>query len=104
MLQKLNTHHKRSKLFISPVNSTSALFGIRHFAGTVYYSAKGKQHLIYMKKRFDFQGKEKANEFYKAPNSLNGLRYDNIVFKELQLPECSIRQKLGFKDRKPLPS
>ena len=48
MLQKLNTHHKRSKLFISPVNSASALFGIRHFAGTVYYSAKGKQHVICM--------------------------------------------------------
>ncbi|KAL9964836.1 hypothetical protein ACROYT_G028531 [Oculina patagonica] len=41
MLQKLNTHHKRSKLFLPPVNSASAMFGICHFAGTVYYSAKG---------------------------------------------------------------
>nr|XP_058950063.1 unconventional myosin-VIIa-like [Pocillopora verrucosa] len=41
MLQKINTHHKRSKLFLPPVNSTSSLFGIRHFAGTVYYSSKG---------------------------------------------------------------
>ncbi|PFX22115.1 unconventional myosin-VIIa-like isoform X2 [Stylophora pistillata] len=41
MLQKINTHHKRSKLFLSPVNSTSSLFGICHFAGTVYYSSKG---------------------------------------------------------------
>ena len=46
MLQKLNTHHKRSKLFLSPVNSSSALFGIRHFAGTVYYTAKGKIVII----------------------------------------------------------
>lgn len=46
MLQKLNTHHKRSKLFLSPVNSASTLFGIRHFAGTVYYSAKGKEVVI----------------------------------------------------------
>ena len=45
MLQKLNTHHKLSKLFLSPVNSASALFGIRHFAGTVYYSAKGKEDI-----------------------------------------------------------
>lgn len=49
MLQKINTHHKRSKLFLPPVNSTSSLFGIRHFAGTVYYSSKGK-NLITAKK------------------------------------------------------
>ncbi|XP_029197955.2 unconventional myosin-VIIa-like [Acropora muricata] len=41
MLQKLNTHHKRSKLFIPPVNTASSVFGIRHFAGTVFYSSRG---------------------------------------------------------------
>lgn len=95
MLQKLNTHHKRSKLFLSPVNSTSALFGIRHFAGTVYYSAKGKEGIIVTSnlhdifesfsgftdnKTFGFQGK-----VYGLPISLNVcLGEDNVLFQELQ--------------------
>ncbi|XP_068687074.1 unconventional myosin-VIIa-like [Montipora foliosa] len=41
MLQKINTHHKRSKLFIPPVNTISSVFGIRHFAGTVFYCSRG---------------------------------------------------------------
>ena len=46
MLQKLNTHHKRTKLFISPVNTASSVFGIRHFAGTVFYSSRGTTMIV----------------------------------------------------------
>ena len=41
MLQKLNTQHQKNKLYIPPQKSTAGAFGVRHFAGTVFYNSRG---------------------------------------------------------------
>ncbi|XP_010635965.1 unconventional myosin-VIIb isoform X1 [Fukomys damarensis] len=41
MLQKLNNVHANNKAFLKPKNIHDARFGIAHFAGEVYYQAKG---------------------------------------------------------------
>ncbi|XP_060098667.1 unconventional myosin-VIIb [Heteronotia binoei] len=41
MLNKINSHHGRSKIYIAPKNVHDTVFGISHFAGIVYYQSKG---------------------------------------------------------------
>ncbi|XP_077205445.1 unconventional myosin-VIIb isoform X2 [Paroedura picta] len=41
MLNKINSHHGRSKIYIAPKNVHDTIFGINHFAGIVYYQSKG---------------------------------------------------------------
>ncbi|XP_042316884.1 unconventional myosin-VIIb [Sceloporus undulatus] len=41
MLNKINLHHGRSKIYIPPRNVHDTVFGINHFAGVVYYQSKG---------------------------------------------------------------
>eukprot|EP00057_Strongylocentrotus_purpuratus_P025453 XP_011679927.1 PREDICTED: myosin-VIIa [Strongylocentrotus purpuratus] len=41
MLAKLNKQHSKNKLYISGASAKGTLFGIKHFAGTVYYEATG---------------------------------------------------------------
>nr|XP_056706311.1 unconventional myosin-VIIb [Euleptes europaea] len=41
MLNKINSHHGRSKIYIAPKNVHDTVFGINHFAGVVYYQSKG---------------------------------------------------------------
>ncbi|XP_053162242.1 unconventional myosin-VIIb isoform X2 [Hemicordylus capensis] len=41
MLNKINSHHGRSKIYIPPKSVHDTVFGISHFAGVVYYQSKG---------------------------------------------------------------
>ncbi|XP_037530284.1 unconventional myosin-VIIa [Nematolebias whitei] len=41
MLQKMNQVHMKGDIYISPKNNHDTQFGIRHFAGVVYYDSKG---------------------------------------------------------------
>uniref|UniRef100_A0A8C9R3J4 Si:ch73-194h10.2 n=1 Tax=Scleropages formosus TaxID=113540 RepID=A0A8C9R3J4_SCLFO len=41
MLNKMNKSHEKSDIYIPPKNSHDTQFGIQHFAGAVYYDAKG---------------------------------------------------------------
>lgn len=41
LLNKMNNQHKESKLFISTKTEHETEFGVRHFAGVVYYNSKG---------------------------------------------------------------
>ncbi|XP_054838494.1 unconventional myosin-VIIb [Eublepharis macularius] len=41
LLNKINSHHGRSKIYIAPKNVHDTVFGINHFAGAVYYESKG---------------------------------------------------------------
>uniref|UniRef100_A0A8C5SSM1 Myosin VIIB n=1 Tax=Laticauda laticaudata TaxID=8630 RepID=A0A8C5SSM1_LATLA len=41
MLNKINLHHGRTKIYIPPKNVHDTIFAINHFAGVVYYQSKG---------------------------------------------------------------
>ncbi|XP_026160766.1 unconventional myosin-VIIa [Mastacembelus armatus] len=41
MLQKMDQVHGKGDIYISPKNNYETQFGIRHFAGVVYYDSKG---------------------------------------------------------------
>ncbi|KAL4630719.1 unconventional myosin-VIIa-like [Arapaima gigas] len=41
MLNKMNKAHERSGVYLPPRNNREMQFGIQHFAGAVYYDAKG---------------------------------------------------------------
>ncbi|XP_066565263.1 unconventional myosin-VIIa [Amia ocellicauda] len=41
MLSKINSVHGQSKIYLPPKSSHDMQFGIKHFAGVVYYDAKG---------------------------------------------------------------
>lgn len=42
LLEKLFTTHGTQKTFVKPKLNKKAVFGIQHYAGTVYYSSAGK--------------------------------------------------------------
>lgn len=41
LLQKMNQHHSRNKLYIASKHKQETVFGVKHFAGVVYYDSKG---------------------------------------------------------------
>ncbi|CAM4610476.1 unnamed protein product [Lepidochelys olivacea] len=41
LLNKINSHHGKSKIYIPPRSVHDTKFGINHFAGIVYYQSKG---------------------------------------------------------------
>lgn len=41
MLNKMNQVHGKGNIYMSPKNNHDTQFGIRHFAGVVYYDTKG---------------------------------------------------------------
>lgn len=45
MLQKMNQHHTGNRNYVASRREGDADFGIRHFAGVVYYESRGKSSL-----------------------------------------------------------
>ncbi|KAM9469253.1 unconventional myosin-VIIa [Clarias gariepinus] len=41
MVEKMNNHHSSSKIYVPPKANHILEFGVRHFAGVVYYDCKG---------------------------------------------------------------
>lgn len=46
MLNKMNTEHNGNKMYISSKGNHGMSFGIKHFAGTVYYDCEGAVHYL----------------------------------------------------------
>ncbi len=42
MLQKLHSQHGRNKNYLKPKSEMNMSFGLNHFAGVVFYDAKGE--------------------------------------------------------------
>ena len=47
MLAKLNKQHSKNKLYIGGASARNTTFGIKHFAGTVYYETTGTFMRLY---------------------------------------------------------
>ena len=45
MLYKMNQQHKENKGYVSSKNEHDSQFGIKHFAGQVFYDSNGIQHI-----------------------------------------------------------
>lgn len=43
MLNKMNHVHGKGDIYMPPKNNHDTQFGIRHFAGVVYYDSKGNK-------------------------------------------------------------
>lgn len=41
LLQKMNKHHSGNKIYVASKHRLETVFGIRHFAGVVYYDSTG---------------------------------------------------------------
>ena len=41
MMQKVNKEHGKGDIYIPPKNDHEKQFGIRHFAGVVFYNSQG---------------------------------------------------------------
>lgn len=48
MLNKLIQHHKKHPSFLTVMSHAARMFGIVHFAGSVYYNAVGKATLFFI--------------------------------------------------------
>ena len=46
MLSKLHQQHGRNKNYLKPKSEMNLVFGLNHFAGVVFYNAKGMCHLL----------------------------------------------------------
>ena len=45
MLSKLHQQHGRNKNYLKPKSEMNQVFGLNHFAGVVFYNAKGGCHV-----------------------------------------------------------
>lgn len=41
LLTKMNSHYKGNKIYVNSKSAHDAQFGIKHFAGLVYYDTNG---------------------------------------------------------------
>ena len=45
MLEKLHNQHSKNKNYLMPKSTRNMSFGLNHFAGVVFYDAKGNQFI-----------------------------------------------------------
>lgn len=50
LLQKMNNHHSGNKIYVASKHRLETVFGIRHFAGVVYYDSTGTKSKVQVKK------------------------------------------------------
>ncbi|XP_058846046.1 unconventional myosin-VIIa [Acipenser ruthenus] len=65
MLNKMNSHHSKSNIYLPPKSSHETTFGIKHFAGIVYYEAKG-----FLEKNRDTLNSDFIQLVHKSSNKL----------------------------------
>jgi hypothetical protein len=46
MMQKVNKQHGKGDIYMAPKNDHEKQFGIRHFAGVVFYDSQGTVALV----------------------------------------------------------
>lgn len=49
LLQKMNKHHSGNKIYVASKHRLETVFGIRHFAGVVYYDCTGTKSNVEVK-------------------------------------------------------
>lgn len=49
LLQKMNKHHSGNKIYVASKHRLETMFGIRHFAGVVYYDSTGTKSKVQVK-------------------------------------------------------
>ena len=52
MMQKVNKEHGKGDVYIPPKNDHEKQFGIRHFAGVVFYDSRGSLTLLHLSSYF----------------------------------------------------
>ncbi|MGH0114779.1 UNVERIFIED_CONTAM: hypothetical protein FKN15_049559 [Acipenser sinensis] len=65
MLNKMNSHHSKSNIYLPPKSSHETTFGIKHFAGIVYYEANG-----FLEKNRDTLNSDFIQLVHKSSNKL----------------------------------
>ncbi|RXN17263.1 unconventional myosin-VIIa-like protein [Labeo rohita] len=98
MLNKMNTEHNGNKMYISSKGNHGMSFGIKHFAGTVYYDCEG-----FLEKNRDTLSMDMLEVIHKSSNKLlktifekemntNSAKNNNKGHKIIITPKSSLRQ------------
>ncbi|XP_058601232.1 unconventional myosin-VIIb [Onychostoma macrolepis] len=98
MLNKINKEHNGNKLFMSSKSNHGMQFGVKHFAGTVYYDCEG-----FLEKNRDSLSMDIMELVQKSSNKLlkqifekemntNSVKNNNKINKILMTPKNSLRQ------------
>ncbi|KAJ8418640.1 hypothetical protein AAFF_G00001390 [Aldrovandia affinis] len=105
MLNKMNKVHEKSLIYIPPKNNHDTKFGIQHFAGPVYYEAKG-----FLEKNRDALSSDIIQLVETSSNKLLKLIFQadlnsnvttNFNPKMIITPKNSVRQAADTKKRMP---
>uniref|UniRef100_A0A671NG73 Unconventional myosin-VIIa-like n=1 Tax=Sinocyclocheilus anshuiensis TaxID=1608454 RepID=A0A671NG73_9TELE len=98
MLNKMNKEHNGNKLYMSSKSNHGMQFGVKHFAGTVYYDCEG-----FLEKNRDSLSVDIMELVQKSSNKLlkqifeketnkNSVKNNNKINKILMTPKNSLRQ------------
>ncbi|XP_016133906.1 unconventional myosin-VIIa-like [Sinocyclocheilus grahami] len=98
MLNKMNTEHNGNKLYMSFKGNHGMSFGVKHFAGTVYYDCEG-----FLEKNRDSLSMDILELVQKSSNKLlklifekemntNSAKNNNKINKIIMTPKSSLRQ------------
>ncbi|XP_016386530.1 unconventional myosin-VIIa-like [Sinocyclocheilus rhinocerous] len=98
MLNKMNKEHNGNKLYMSSKSNHGMQFGVKHFAGTVYYDCEG-----FLEKNRDSLSVDIMELVQKSSNKLlkqifeketnkNSVKDNNKINKILMTPKNSLRQ------------
>ncbi|XP_026199603.1 unconventional myosin-VIIb [Anabas testudineus] len=107
LLQKLNKVHEKGNIYISPKNNYETQFGIKHFAGEVYYDSRG-----FLEKNRDTLSSDLVQLVETSTNKLLKQAFQNDLSSStskggtnpkmtLNMPKNSLRQIPDNKKRVP---
>ncbi|XP_042574095.1 unconventional myosin-VIIb-like isoform X2 [Cyprinus carpio] len=99
MLNKMNKEHNGNKLYMSSKSNHGMQFGVKHFAGTVYYDCEG-----FLEKNRDSLSMDIMELFKKSSNKMlklifekdtntNSVKNNNNI--NLMMPKNSLQQVIG---------
>uniref|UniRef100_A0A8C1FWG9 Myosin VIIBb n=1 Tax=Cyprinus carpio carpio TaxID=630221 RepID=A0A8C1FWG9_CYPCA len=99
MLNKMNKEHDGNKLYMSSKSNHGMQFGVKHFAGTVYYDCEG-----FLEKNRDSLSMDIMELFKKSSNKMlkqifekdtntNSVKNNNNI--NLMMPKNSLQQVIG---------
>nr|XP_014341154.1 PREDICTED: unconventional myosin-VIIb [Latimeria chalumnae] len=99
MLDKLNSLHSKSKVYVPPKSIHDTQFGINHFAGVVYYNASG-----FLEKNRDLLNSDLIHLVHSSTNkflkTIFQTRLTNGPSKKSSQYQISSNQSIRFSDSK----
>ncbi|XP_034744582.1 unconventional myosin-VIIb-like isoform X2 [Etheostoma cragini] len=107
MLNKMNALHRRNKTYIASKNEYDTDFGIRHFAGVVYYDSRGfleknRDAVSFdIIKMVEMSTNKLLRQIFESELSTNGLKISNNK-KVIITPRSSLRAQTD--NRKQMPT